>query len=205
DYGTFGPGTFQSGSNYVLCPSFVPNANAVGPWTMSVYLNGSPTPFMTVGFSFTSAADGGTAGGGPEAYWKFDEGSGAQALDSTGNGNTGRLLNGAGWAAGIKGTALNLDGVDDYVDVGTTLKVTSANFTIEAWVKGDPTMQTYGRIVDADYASSYSLSAYNPSAGSPTRVALFEFQGSARLYSTAVIIDNTWHHVAVVKAGSTAT
>jgi hypothetical protein len=31
-----------------------------------------------------------------------------------GNGITGTLLNGASWTSGIRGTALNLDGVDDY-------------------------------------------------------------------------------------------
>ena len=34
------------------------------------------------------------------AYWKFDEGSGTTAADSSGNGNTGTLINGPLWTAG---------------------------------------------------------------------------------------------------------
>ena len=44
DYGPFG--SFQTGTPYSLCPSFVPNAGSVGPWTLSVYVNGSPIPFV---------------------------------------------------------------------------------------------------------------------------------------------------------------
>lgn len=31
------------------------------------------------------------------AYWKFDEGNGTTAADSSGNGNTGTLVNGVTW------------------------------------------------------------------------------------------------------------
>ena len=52
-------------------------------------------------------------------YWKFDEGSGTTASDSSGYGNTGTLSTGAsapGWTTGKVGGALSFDGVDDYVD-----------------------------------------------------------------------------------------
>ena len=63
DYGPFGP--FQPGSSYLLCPSFVPNAASIGPWTVSVYVNNSSTPFITVSFTVGAAGtgSGGTGGG----------------------------------------------------------------------------------------------------------------------------------------------
>jgi len=40
---------------------------------------------------------------GPVAHWKFDEGSGTTAADSSGNGNTGTLLNSPTWTTGRVG------------------------------------------------------------------------------------------------------
>ena len=50
-------------------------------------------------------------------WWKFDEGSGTVAYDSSGNGNDGNLTNGPTWTTGKIGGALSFDGVDDFVDV----------------------------------------------------------------------------------------
>ena len=50
-------------------------------------------------------------------WWKFDEGSGTVAYDSSGNGNDGNLTNGPTWATGKIGGALSFDGVDDYVEL----------------------------------------------------------------------------------------
>jgi N-acetylneuraminic acid mutarotase len=46
-------------------------------------------------------------------WWKFDEGSGTVAYDSSGNGNDGSLINGPTWTTGKIGGALSFDGVDD--------------------------------------------------------------------------------------------
>ncbi len=48
-------------------------------------------------------------------WWKFDEGSGTSAADSSGYGNTGTLTNGPTWAAGKRGAAVNFDANDDFV------------------------------------------------------------------------------------------
>ncbi len=68
-------------------------------------------------------------------YWKFDEGSGTTATDSSGNGNTGTIY-GATWVDGKSGKALSFDGNDDYV-VSTTVNFStgSADRTISFWVK----------------------------------------------------------------------
>ncbi|MEK7563067.1 MAG: hypothetical protein AAB544_01610, partial [Patescibacteria group bacterium] len=55
-------------------------------------------------------------------YWKFDEGTGPSAADSSGHGNNCTLTNGSTWSADptndISFTnpyALSFDGTDDYV------------------------------------------------------------------------------------------
>ena len=52
-------------------------------------------------------------------YWLFNEGSGTTVQDSSGNSNTGTLVNGPIWVTGRYGPGLNFDGVNDYVDVGS--------------------------------------------------------------------------------------
>jgi sialidase-1 len=78
-------------------------------------------------------------GSGPVSYLKFDETSGTTASDSSGNGNTGTVTNGATWAAGHLNNGLTLDGTNDYVDAGnkTSMQFGKGDFTAAAWVKTD--------------------------------------------------------------------
>jgi len=48
------------------------------------------------------------------AYWKFDDGSGATAADSSGNGNTMTLVNGVSWVTGRIGGAVSANGTNQY-------------------------------------------------------------------------------------------
>jgi chitodextrinase len=67
-------------------------------------------------------------------YWNFDEGSGATAADSSGNGNNGTLMNGPTWTVGKVGSgALSFDGVDDYVSISTGLPALTEQ-TFSVWI-----------------------------------------------------------------------
>ena len=71
--------------------------------------------------------------------WKFDEGSGTIAYDSSGNGNDGTLVLAdnaisSAWVSGMYGSALSFDGVDDYVALTEQPPITNG-FTFSAWVK----------------------------------------------------------------------
>lgn len=86
---------------------------------------------------FTDASSASMVG-----YWKFDEGSGVSATDSSGSGNTATLLNGATYSNSTATTSfanpsgLNLDGTDDYVSVTDSASLRLTNkFSISAWVK----------------------------------------------------------------------
>ncbi|MCI0749135.1 MAG: Ig-like domain-containing protein, partial [Nevskiales bacterium] len=68
-------------------------------------------------------------------HWKFDEGSGTTASDSSGNGNTG-TLNGPVWVPGAIGRALSFDGINDYVSI-PGFNATLLPATLTAWIKAD--------------------------------------------------------------------
>jgi parallel beta-helix repeat protein len=84
---------------------------------------------------FITVAPRALAATGLVGFWRFDEGSGTIAGDSSGNGNTGTLYGGATWTVGKSANALDFNGVDGYVQIpqSSSLDVT-AQVTVEAWV-----------------------------------------------------------------------
>ena len=99
-------------------------------------------------------------GSGLVAYWKFDDGNGTTACDSSGNGNSGTLINGPLWTTGRVGKALYFDGVDDNVNVPASNSLNLTNsFTLSAWVNPASTFNDFRSIVAKNgsyflYASS---------------------------------------------------
>jgi len=77
--------------------------------------------------------------GSPVGYWKFDEGAGSVAFDSSGNNFDG-TVNGANWTDGVLNKALEFDGQDDYVEVLDSAELNPPAITVAAWVnfKGFP-------------------------------------------------------------------
>jgi len=74
-------------------------------------------------------------------WWKFDEGSGSSAFDSSGNGNAGTLVGSPGYGAGKIGQdALSFNGSSQYVSVGNVGNIQ----TISYWVKAGSTTTNGG-------------------------------------------------------------
>lgn len=70
------------------------------------------------------------------AQWRFEEGSGIVAADDSPNQHDGVLINAPSWGTGHSGSAVNLDGTDQYVDAGT-FDVSGSELTLCAWIKAD--------------------------------------------------------------------
>jgi hypothetical protein len=68
--------------------------------------------------------------------WKFDDGSGTTAADSSGNSYTGTLNGTPKWVTGKIGGALRFNGTTDYVQTGT-ITLNSDTVTMTAWIKRD--------------------------------------------------------------------
>jgi len=86
--------------------------------------------FLLSGFSMAM----GQAGQFLVGYWPFDEGSGKEARDVSGNGHDGELISDPQWVQGKFGTALDFGGTGSYVSVpdDDALDLTDA-VTFMAW------------------------------------------------------------------------
>ena len=76
------------------------------------------------------------------AHYKLDEGTGSTAADSSGYANTGTVYGNLLWStprAGMGGSALYLDGTNDYVEAPNTANnnVSGTGLTLSAWVATD--------------------------------------------------------------------
>lgn len=87
---------------------------------------------LVTGFSFFTVH----AASSPVLFWRFDEGSGSTAIDSTGNGNTGTLYNSP---THISGDALNFNGTNQYVRSNSAVSGSvgrpNTSYTISAQVR----------------------------------------------------------------------
>jgi len=74
-------------------------------------------------------------------WWQFDAGSGTTAVDSSGNANTGTVLNGVTWVAGQIGEAISTNGTNQYasipaIDLSSTKAVTWAAWVNRTYASG---------------------------------------------------------------------
>jgi len=145
----------------------------------------------------------------PVGYWKFDEGSETVASDSSGNGNTGTLMNGPQWVTGISGTALSFDGSNDYVSIpdSSSLDISGNQISIEFWMKPTvdlPYPRDIMKIFDKGdaYVGEISLDTEDLDYG--------RFQGALPFSAPPVVIHSTtgfwasgtWYHIAFTYDGN---
>jgi hypothetical protein len=147
-------------------------------------------------------------------YWKFDEGSGNIAADSSGNGNNGALINSPAWVDGRwGGKALSFNGVDQYVNVtgNTDLNPHTSNWTISAWVNIAQLTNSggndYGFVIvgKRQTASDTSLTLLARGGSSTTSQARFAFiyDGTLQLAGAQTPLMNVsgWHYVSGERSG----
>ena len=143
------------------------------------------------------SARGGSALGGNAAvaYYKFDEGYGTSAKDSSIHGNNGTIT-GADWTnAGKFGKALSFNGSTDYVNMGDDdeLNMEDKDFTFGAWINPtsyDPTWRTF--LSGGTGAASLGL---RTSSG---HLRLTKVNISDAPSSNVQVPLDTWSHVAAV-------
>ena len=145
---------------------------------------------------------------GPVGYWKFDEGTGTTAFDSSGNNiNASWSGTGSHWTQGKYGQAGIFNGSNDYTRINdnSLLSPESGNYTMQAWVK-----------TNASYASSVAwiFANYGSAANNLTQLVIGTdnklicgFRDTSGNIAQvkglgSVLNDGLWHFVSCTKSGT---
>ncbi len=139
------------------------------------------------------------------AHWKLDETQGDVAGDGAGD-NDGTVHGDPLWrpSGGMKGGALEFDGVDDYVETPFILDPANGSFTVEAWIKGDVPGRAIVSQTNAGGPGVTWLGA-EPSQGRLITELVPPPDGrlvTPALMSEFVVTDALWHKVVFVWDGS---
>jgi hypothetical protein len=161
---------------------------------------GNRTTSAPVGVTVTNTVFNPAAG--LVTYWKFDEGAGAIAGDSSGNGNTGTLVNAPAWTVGKLGQALLFDGLTNYVSVPSTAALNPYPLSVAFWMKTGATTGVRGIVSKyvAGAVNGYQvfMNAGNLCAWYLRDGTNYVYDGSACSLSTGGYNDNQWHYVVYV-------
>jgi hypothetical protein len=138
-------------------------------------------------------------------WWRFDEGTGTIAGDSSGNENNGNVFGAATWSNGMYGGALSFDGSSSYVNVPAASSLFPSNaITIEFWVNiasANINANAYMGFVATNSRTNGLQVIKNWGSGQ----VLFETPGVGNLLSNVALTPNTWNHVTcVLVSGSSA-
>jgi hypothetical protein len=170
---------------------------------------GGSSPPPSTGGTGGTGSTGGTAAVPPTpglvAAYGFEETSGSQAIDASGNANHGQISGATRLATTRFGRALQFDGRDDLVNIkhSASLGLTKA-MTLEAWVyptarlSGSPTVL----LKERSGGLAYALDANSDATLRPS--STINVGGADRqLAAGPQLPSNTWTHLAATYDGAT--
>lgn len=133
-------------------------------------------------------------------WWKFDEGAGTNALDSSGFNHTAYFTNSPVWTNGLFGNAISFDGVSAWANSTTTIKGQEA-YTICFWIKNlDATGALKGFLGAQGSDGALAAIFYLSSGGTDNGFILkTTFSASSNAVSPSVaVVTTNWNHVCLV-------
>lgn len=158
---------------------------------------------------FAYASTGVVPSSGLVGYWMFNDGSGTNATDSSGNSNTATLVNNPSWVTGIEGSAVGFaTSSTNYVSFPAGLQNTGFPTTgsLSFWVYGDFSVQTGGSVFDN--VSNRNHIAVRTYASNTLQIVLEDGSGNYLNQKAQSIIGgtsttfpvpaNTWTHFVLV-------
>ncbi|MGD2094391.1 MAG: hypothetical protein PVH77_05220 [Phycisphaerales bacterium] len=144
-------------------------------------------------------------------WWKFDEGSGTRAVDWSGHDRHGTIYGGPIWIEGYDDSALEFDGVNNYVDLPIDSLIPSLNScTITTWVDfsnaGGPWQRIFGFFNPDGFTDYMTLMPRSAEDGPLTFAIVTDFASPYPGNETYILeapstLASGWHHVAVVIDG----
>lgn len=138
---------------------------------------------------------------GPVGYWNFEEKSGANAYDTSGNSQTGTINGNPTWIPSkYTGAALNFDGTGDYVSYTlpstSPLKISGA-LTLSYWMNTTTGTSDAG-LVGTGIETGYQCTHHNGAT-------LYCYISSGANGITATLGTGTWKYISFTWDGTTGT
>jgi Tol biopolymer transport system component len=140
------------------------------------------------------------------SYWKLDEAEGGIAEDTVGD-NDGIVYGDAFWQpeGGVKGGALQLDGIEDYISADFVLDPADGPFSVFAWINSSVPGGVVISQLDGIGGSGETWLGTEPASGKLMTGLVAPPVGRfvpKPLVSESVITDGQWHNVGFVCDGT---
>ena len=143
------------------------------------------------------AIDAGTAAG----IWLLDEGSGEVAVDSSGNGNDGALIDGPGWVDGVFGEGLEFSGGNSVeVPDSASLNFGESSFSVVFWFNFSQA-QDWNRLVRKRTPSPWgsgNAGWETQTHGTNIHITVDDPAGTTKRLDYEGAGDGVWHHLAQI-------
>jgi hypothetical protein len=140
---------------------------------------------------------------GMVGWWPGD----AHPNSLVGSGLNGTLHNGATYAPGKVAQAFDFDGVNDYVDLGTSPLLAPNEITVDYWIYARATNSPVAHpVARLGHTGTPLLDSWEFGFGTDQRMNFYLFSTTPSVggvYSTTVLALNQWYHVAGTYDGST--
>ena len=138
-------------------------------------------------------------------HWKFDEGSGTTAADSSNNGATGTLINSPAWVTGAVGGALGFNGTTQLVSIPNqpSWNTTSSKYTVAFWIKVNKIKDYAGAVAVGNWSTrtldlTTTGNRWNARINTTGGANGWGCDVTSSTLGYLTTVDNTFHHVAVV-------
>jgi len=161
--------------------------------------------YINTGVSSYAAATGtevitpNSVSAGLVGWWKFDEGTGTIAYDSSGNANNGGWQGATAYAAGKVGLYAGSFNGASYVDAGNQTSLNTPNITVVAWIY--PTSLNSYQVIASKLYAGYTLGWELSNSSGVARVTLRAT--TTDMYFNGSLNVNTWQMVAFTYDGAT--
>jgi fibronectin type 3 domain-containing protein len=165
-------------------------------WTLGLFV------LLAALVAMVSSGGAPAAPTGLVAAYAFDEGSGSNITDASGNGNNGTVANVTWVTTGKYGNAIQFNGTSTLVTIPDTaaLHLTTA-MTLEAWVNPSTVSSAWRDVIykgnDNYYLEATSTNASKPDGG------LIAGGSYADAFGTAALAANTWSFLTETYDGTT--
>ena len=136
----------------------------------------------------------------PVGYWDFEENTGTTIKDKSGNGNTGTLYNSPTWTQGKIGSAIDLNGTNQYADITTSSSAIQGYGTFEIWFKPNNCSAANQSIFSQRYTSWHGRGIIISS----NTISGWSRNGSATWQSVTLgsCVNNQWYHAVLTQEGN---